>query len=64
MIDVEVIRNILKQLEAVGQKKVSLSDLAIYTHTNYQQVKQDLAVLNRYFNVQRVGRVMYVSLKE
>jgi len=64
MIDVEVVRNILEQLKAFGQERVSLSDLAVYSHCNYQQIKQSITVLGKYFNVQRVGRVMYVSLKE
>ena len=63
MIDIEVVRNILEQLKAFGQERVSLSDLAVYSHYNYQQVKQDLAVLNRYFNVSKSGRSIYISLK-
>lgn len=64
MIDVEVIRNILEQLKAMGQERVSLSDLATYTHVNYQQVKRDMAILNNYFNVSKSGRTVYISLKE
>lgn len=64
MIDVEVIRNILEQLKAMGCRKISLSDLAVYAHVNYQQVKRDMAILNNYFNVSKSGRTVYVSLKE
>jgi len=64
MLDLEVIRNILKQLEAVGQKKISLSDLAIYSHCNYQQIKKDLAIISKCFNVQQKGRSIYISLKD
>jgi len=63
MIDVEVIKNILKQLSAEGQKRVSLSDIAMYSHCNYQEAKQSISILSRYFNVSKSGRAVYVSLK-
>jgi len=63
MIDVETIYNILKQLEAVGQNKISLSDLAAYTHVQYNLLKQQLQVLDKYFNISRSGRAIYISLK-
>jgi len=63
MIDVEQIKNILEQLKAIGQKRISLSDLAFYTHIPYQQLKNQLAILNNYFLVEKSGRAVYISLK-
>ena len=63
MIDVEQIKNILEQLKAIGQKRISLSDLAFYTHLQYNLLKQQLPVLDKYFNVSKSGRAIYISLK-
>jgi len=63
MIDIEVVRNILEQLKAFGQERVSLSDIAMYSHYNYQEAKQSISILSRYFNVSKSGRAVYISLK-
>jgi len=63
MIDIEIIKSILEQLRATGQTKVSLSDLAVYTHSNYQDIKRDLTVIGNYFKVINTSRAIYISLK-
>ena len=60
---IEEIRNVLKQLKAIGRERVSLSDLAVYIHTTNKALKQNLVVLKNYFKVEKTNRAIYISLK-
>jgi len=62
-IDVEQVSKILKQLKAFGKTKVPISDLAFYCKKNVNTIKGDINSLEGNFNVERLGKRTFISLK-
>lgn len=61
-IDVDVLRNILKQLKAFNKDKISLSDVGFYLKVNSKDVKSQMSLIEKNFTVERVNNRIMVKL--
>ena len=61
-LDIEYVENVLRELKVYNKDKLSISDLSVYLKMSVKELKAEMSVLKKNFNVSE-GKRVYVGLR-
>ena len=62
-IDIEVLKNILKELKAFNKQNICLSDVGFYLKISHKDIKAQMPLIETNFKVERLNRKVMVGLR-
>ena len=61
-IDIGYLENILKELKAYNQDRLSISDVSVYLKMSVKEIKNNMEILKKNFDVSE-GKRVYLGLR-